>query len=384
MMKSKVFKIFILNSYLIFAQNIVEGTINFPNGLIASDVEIYDNENGLITTSNDKGVFKFSTSKNKMNLIFISKNGNFIEKEIETKKNSLLTIVLNNTVNNLTEVIIKANQLKAFQLKRLKDIEGTTINAGKKSEVILVDQSVSNLASNNSRQIFNQIAGLNIFENDDAGLQLNIGGRGLDPNRTSNFNTRQNGYDISADLLGYPESYYTPPAESLREIQIIRGAASLQYGTQFGGLLNFIIKSPVSEKEFEIISRNTIGSYNLYTNYTSLSGTKDKFSYLIFLNYKKGDGYRLNSNFKSNNTFINFNYKLNNQSILKLDLTYLNYLAQQGGGLSDKMFRENPYQSNRSRNWFGLDWFIYNLKFESDVTEKSKFSINFFGLNVEK
>ena len=28
------------------------------------------------------------------------------------------------------------------------------------------------------------------------GLQLNIGGRGLDPNRTSNFNTRQNGYDI--------------------------------------------------------------------------------------------------------------------------------------------------------------------------------------------
>ncbi len=384
MMKSKVFKIFILNSYLIFAQNIVEGTINFPDGLIAPDVEIYDNENGLITTSNDKGVFKFSTSKNKMNLIFISKNGNFIEKEIEIKKNSLLTIVLNNAVNNLTEVIIKANQLKAFQLKRLKDIEGITINAGRKSEVILVDQSVSNLASNNSRQIFNQIAGLNIFENDDAGLQLNIGGRGLDPNRTSNFNTRQNGYDISADLLGYPESYYTPPAESLREIQIIRGAASLQYGTQFGGLLNFIIKSPVSEKEFEIISRNTIGSYNLYTNYTSLSGTKDKFSYLIFLNYKKGDGYRLNSNFKSNNTFINFNYKLNNQSILKLDLTYLNYLAQQGGGLSDKMFRENPYQSNRSRNWFGLDWFIYNLKFESDVTEKSKFSINFFGLKAQR
>ena len=384
MMKSKVFKIFILNSYLIFAQNIVEGTINFPDGLIAPDVEIYDNENGLITTSNDKGVFKFSTSKNKMNLIFISKNGNFIEKEIEIKKNSLLTIVLNNAVNNLTEVIIKANQLKAFQLKRLKDIEGTTINAGRKSEVILVDQSVSNLASNNSRQIFNQIAGLNIFENDDAGLQLNIGGRGLDPNRTSNFNTRQNGYDISADLLGYPESYYTPPAESLREIQIIRGAASLQYGTQFGGLLNFIIKSPVSEKEFEIISRNTIGSYNLYTNYTSLSGTKDKFSYLIFFNYKKGNGYRLNSNFKSNNTFINFNYKLNNQSILKLDLTYLNYLAQQGGGLSDKMFRENPYQSNRSRNWFGLDWFIYNLKFESDVTEKSKFSINFFGLKAQR
>ena len=80
-----------------------------------------------------------------------------------------------------------------------------------------------------SRQIYSQVAGLNIFQNDDAGLPLNIGGRGLDPNRTSNFNTRQNGYDISADVLGYPESYYTPPSEGLGNIQIVRGAASLSY-----------------------------------------------------------------------------------------------------------------------------------------------------------
>ena len=91
---------------------------------------------------------------------------------------------------------------------------------------------MANLASNNARQIYNQVSGLNIFQNDDAGLQLNIGGRGLDPNRTSNFNTRQNGYDISADVLSYPESYYSPPAEAA-QIQVVRGAASLQYGTQF-------------------------------------------------------------------------------------------------------------------------------------------------------
>ena len=111
---------------------------------------------------------------------------------------------------------------------------------------------MANLASNNSRQIYSQIAGLNIFQNDDAGLQIHIGGRGLDPNRTSNFNTRQNGYDMSADVLGYPESYYSPPAEALEEIQIVRGAASLQYGTQFGGLVNFIIKKPVKNKDLWI------------------------------------------------------------------------------------------------------------------------------------
>ena len=145
--------------------------------------------------------------------------------------------------------IIARNE-KVFSLERLNAVEGTSIFEGKKNEVILVDQSMANLASNNSRQIFSQIAGLNIYQNDDAGLQLNIRGRGLDPNRTSNFNTRQNGYDISADVLGYPESYYTPPAEAIKNIQIVRGAASLQYGTQFGGLVNFVIKEPKKSLNF--------------------------------------------------------------------------------------------------------------------------------------
>jgi Fe(3+) dicitrate transport protein len=54
----------------------------------------------------------------------------------------------------------------------------------------------------------------------------------------------------------------------------------LQYGTQFGGLVNFKIKSP-TKKTFEFTSRNTIGSYGLFTNFTS-SGTNKKFSYYSF------------------------------------------------------------------------------------------------------
>jgi Fe(3+) dicitrate transport protein len=170
---------------------------------------------------------------------------------------------------------------------------------------------MANLASNNARQIYSQVVGLNIYQNDDAGLQLNIGGRGLDPNRTANFNTRQNGYDISADVLGYPESYYSPPAEGLQEIQIIRGAASLQYGTQFGGLVNFVMKKPNQAKPFEFITRNTLGSNNLYTNFTSVSGTVDKFSYYSFFNYKKGDGFRPNSEFESKNAYAHVGYQFN-------------------------------------------------------------------------
>ena len=140
----------------------------------------------------------------------------------------------------------------------------------------------------------------------------------MDPNRTANFNTRQNGYDISADVLGYPESYYTPTAEALAEIQVIRGAASLQYGTQFGGLINFKLKEPVKNKEIEFVTRNTVGSFGLKTNFSSLSGTKGKFSYYTFFNYKEGDGYRANSNFDSKNFYGYIAYDFSKKNQIKL------------------------------------------------------------------
>lgn len=59
-----------------------------------------------------------------------------------------------------------------------------------------------------------------------------------------------NGCDISSEAFGYPEAYFTPPAEALDKLEIVRGAASLQYGTQFGGLMNYVTKSQSETKHF--------------------------------------------------------------------------------------------------------------------------------------
>jgi len=245
-MKFKIFFILILYSHFIIGQEKkVSGVIlNEDLSIYENKIKIYDRDKGLLDETDEKGNFEFYTNKESNSIIFLSAEDLFFEKKINIKNDTIIEIIFSPKIENLSEVILKANRIKAFQLKRLEDSKGTSIYAGKKNEVVLVTQTMANLAVNSSRQIYSQVAGLNIYENDDAGIQLHIGGRGLDPNRTSNFNTRQNNYDISADVLGYPESYYTPPAESLSEIQIVRGAASLQYGTQFGGLVNFIILPP--------------------------------------------------------------------------------------------------------------------------------------------
>jgi Fe(3+) dicitrate transport protein len=376
--------LFLTISLLTNAQQKVSGTISDLSGQPLNNVEVYDKASGRLATTNLQGYYEFSTEKQALELVFFSYEFQIKEVNITLEADMVLNQTLEPLGEKLTAVEITVRKTKVFELSRLRDVEETAIYAGKKTEVVLVEQSMANLATNNARQIYSQVAGLNIYQNDDAGLQLNIGGRGLDPNRTANFNTRQNGYDISADVLGYPESYYSPAAEGLSQIQVIRGAASLQYGTQFGGLVNFVMKKPNANKSLELITRNTLGSFGLYTNFTSISGTKDKWSYYTFFNYKKGNGFRPNSEFESKNIYAHIGYQFTKNTSLTGELTYLDYLAQQAGGLTDSQFNDNPYQSNRARNWFEVDWLLYNFKFAHQFSEKTNFTFNFFGLNASR
>lgn len=375
--------VLILFSTQLYSQNNFKGVVVSANtSLPVKNVEIFEESLGFLNITNADGLFNITTKKESLNLIFFCDN--YIVSKLNVNEKTFITHKIYPLVVDLDDVEIIVSDFETFNLGRLNDIENTSMYSGKKTEVIKVNQAIANLATNNARQIYSQISGLNVFQNDDAGLQLNIGGRGLDPNRTSNFNTRQNGYDISADVLGYPESYYTPPPEAIKEIQIIRGAASLQYGTQFGGLINFVLKEPNYNKTIEVITRNTIGSNKLFTNFTSISGRKNKISYYSFFNYKSGNGFRPNSNFNSTNFYTYLQYKVNTRLTLSSELTYMNYLTQQAGGLTDQMFEEDPLQSNRSRNWFEVDWLLYNSKLNYALSKKTRFSLNFFGLKAQR
>lgn len=279
----------------------------------------------------------------------------------------------------LTDVTVAGGEEAGLSQRTLRNVEGMAIYAGRKSELILPDQLTANLATNNAREIFKGVAGLNVWENDAAGLQLAIGARGLNPNRTANFNTRQNGFDISADALGYPESYYTPPAQALARIELVRGAASLQYGTQFGGLLNFKLKEGPEDKAFELLTENTVGSYGLFNSFTSVGGTKGKINYYGFYQYKRGDGWRPNAGFDQHTAYADVHWQVNARLRLGVELTRMNYLAQQPGGLQDFEFRQDPRQSKRARNWFRVDWNLAALHLDYDFSDRTQLNVrNFF------
>ena len=250
------------------------------------------------------------------------------QKEIEILSKALqVDFRLVDLTEELEEITIGVERSGYFGMQRLRGVERDALYAAKKNEVVVLEDIAANLATNNSRQIFAKIPGLNIWESDGAGIQLGIGGRGLSPHRNSNFNTRQNGYDIAADALGYPESYYTPPAQALKRIEVVRGAASLQYGTQFGGLLNFVMKDGAEDKPFTFSSSQTLGSFGLFNSFNSVSGSTEKVRYYGYYQYKHSDGWRPNEGLTQHTAYLSTWFKLTDAWSIKPEFTYMTYLG---------------------------------------------------------
>ncbi len=268
--------------------------------------------------------------------------------------------------------------------EHLAEVDGYSINATKKNEVIKLDNLNANLAMNNSRQIFSRTPGISVWENDGSGIQLGVASRGLSPNRSWEFNVRMNGYDITPDPMGYPEAYYTPPMEVVDRIEIVRGASSLQYGPQFGGLMNFVLRKPDISTRVTVESQNTTGSNGLFSTFNYIGGTEGRLSYTAYYQKRFGNGWRENSYYNTDHAHAELSYAITNKFKIGAEATYMTYKSQQAGGLTDAQFAQDARQSVRSRNWFSTPWLVPSLSAEYIFSEKTKLSWKAFGVIAER
>ena len=302
---------------------------------------------------------------------------------IQDKETIALNLVLKEQAVLLDEFSLSASRGILGQA-HLPEVEDFRINVGKKNEVIRIAELNANLAMNNSRQIFAKTPGISIWENDGSGIQLGVASRGLSPNRSWEFNVRMNGYDITPDPMGYPEAYFTPPMEVVEQIEIIRGASSLQYGPQFGGLMNFVLRKPDKSTRFTAETINTFGSNGLFSSFNYIGGTEGKWNYTAYYQKRVGNGWRENGYFNTDHAHFEVNYAASNRLKLGVEMTYMTTESQQPGGLTDAQFEEDSRQSSRARNWFNTPWFVPSFSAEYLISPKTKLSWKAFGTLAER
>ncbi|MDI1355536.1 MAG: TonB-dependent receptor [bacterium] len=257
---------------------------------------------------------------------------------------------------------------------RMKDDDGQVIYAGKKTEVLLIDALDANKAINNTRQIIGRIPGLNIVESESGGFTANgIAFRGLNPYQSTETNTRQNGYNISADIFGYNEAYYLPPMEAVKAIVFVRGASALAFGPQIGGMIDYQLKEAPA-KPFELSTSQSVGSYGLFNSFTSVGGSAKKIKYYGFLNYRFLDGWRENSQQKQWSGFASVKYNPTQRLQFGIEYTGLRNTIQMPGGLTDSLFNADPQQSLRSRNWLQSPWNVLSANASYTLNQNSSLS----------
>ena len=263
-------------------------------------------------------------------------------------------------------------------IQQMPEVVGTSIYAGKKNALVVMDNVQGNVSMNVMRQVMAKIPGIHIWESDPSGIQIGIAARGLSPNRSWEFNVRQNGYDISADPFGYPEAYYNPQLQAVQRIEVVRGHGSLQYGAQFGGMVNYILRNGSEiKKKFEFESQQTVGSNGLFNTYNAIGGKTGKWHYYGFFDHRNGNGYRANSRFFTDAVFGTATYYFNPRFSLTAEVMHSHIRSQQAGGLTDAMLYEDPRQSFRARNWFDISWtnpaLILNYQVSPGVRWNTKF-----------
>ena len=172
--------LFLVLLHMGHAQFDLSGTVSDPEGRALPDAEVYLKALDLFASTNSQGEYRLQNIPQGHYELIVFAYGYRINKiDFFIEGNREVNAVLEPLGEQLSEVIVTQQRKEVFALKQLRKVEGTAIYAGKKSEVVLLSGLTGNMAANNARQIYSQVVGLNIYDGGDAGLQLNIGGRGL-------------------------------------------------------------------------------------------------------------------------------------------------------------------------------------------------------------
>lgn len=254
----------------------------------------------------------------------------------------------------------------------LPPVVGASIFSGKKTQVLDFDKQ-PRIVGNNYRQALNQTPSLLLSE--ESTPLVSIGYRGLNPSRVQFTQMLRDGLPIHADQFGYPEAYYTPPLDTVDRIEFLHGGASLQYGPQPGGSLNYITHRPRTDKKFSLRSQHVIGDDDLYSTFTSADGTVDKLGYYTYFNHRETDGFRSsNSDYDLDTGAIKLLYSLDNGGNLIFSLDTYEETHGEPGGLRRSDFFSGSHMATRLHDNMTIERDSATLTYEIEPTSDSFFT----------
>lgn len=284
-----------------------------------------------------------------------------------------VTVGMRRAATALSAVVI-TEALPPGSVRPAPDLAGSLVLAGVKTEMLQMAEVDANISEKSARQIFSRIPGVFVYDMDGSGNQVNISTRGLDPHRSWEMNVRQDGVLVNSDIYGYPAAHYSPPIEAMERLDLIRGTAALQYGAQFGGLVNYVTKSSDTTRTLSFESISTAGSFGLLSTFNSVGGRTGPLTWHAYMGGRRSGGYRNSSRSEASAQFASARLRISPSLSIRAQLGRSVYRYQIPGPLTDAMFAADPRQATRSRNWFSPDILVPSLTADWALGERTQVS----------
>ncbi|MFN2508257.1 MAG: TonB-dependent receptor family protein [Chthoniobacterales bacterium] len=280
-------------------------------------------------------------------------------------------------------VVVRGFEVDPVEYPALPEVEATRINSGKKTSFVKPEEFPA-ITNNNYREALATTPGLLVSEEPSSPI-INIGYRGLDSQRSELTQVLKDGISIKNEQFGFPESHYAPILDAVERIEFIRAGASLQFGPQPGGAINFVTKMPARDRLFHFLTKNAFGSDELFTSFTSVRGTVGPFGYYAYYDHRERDGFRTNSDYQVNNGSAKLVYDASNDSRFILTLDAYEEEHGEPGGLTEvstpgaSLYQENRNKTTRDFDRFRLERYYATLEYEKVFSQATELQIKGFG-----
>lgn len=207
----------------------------------------------------------------------------------------------------------------------------------------IVDQRrLDEIKPSDAGEVLRTLPGLNVVGEDGMSLRLNVGIRGLDPDRSRRLLVLEDGIPISLNPYGEPELYYSPAIERMKGLELLKGSGSIVWGPQtIGGVLNFITRDP--PKRFSLGAEASYGSYDFLLARLHVGDTVGNFGYLIEAMHKRFAGPR-SLNLGLTDISAKFVIRPTAHSSLGIKLHFYDELSNATYlGLTTPQYQNNPF-----------------------------------------
>lgn len=154
--------------------------------------------------------------------------------------------------------------------------------------------------------------------------------RGIGGNPTTGVLMLIDGHPQFMGIMGHPlpDSYV---ASDVERVEVIRGPASILYGSNaMGGVINIITREQ-TQQGVRGNARISYGSFNTQKYMGSAGYKKNRFSAFVSLNRDKTDGHREHSEFEINNGYVKLGYKISENFHASTDFSLAGFEAADPG-----------------------------------------------------